>query len=34
MQPMGNEPMNAPNTNVTQSKKINEQQQNVTKLVL
>ncbi len=31
---MGNEPVNAPNTDVTQRGKINEQHQNVTKLVM
>jgi hypothetical protein len=31
---MGNEPVNAPNTDATQRGKINEQHQNVTKLVV
>jgi len=31
---MGNEPVNALNTNATQGGKINEQHQNVTKLVV
>jgi hypothetical protein len=31
---MGNEPMNASNTNATQKGKINEQHQNVGKLVV
>jgi len=31
---MGNEPVNAPNTDATQKRKINEQHQNVTKLVV
>jgi hypothetical protein len=34
MQPMGNEPMNAPNTKATQRGEVNEQHQNVAKFVV
>jgi hypothetical protein len=34
VQPMGNKPRNAPNTNVTQRVEANEQHQNATKLVV